>query len=163
MCMYAYVSDGCMGGPDCRVTIPSPDHHHPPNSAFKCPTPQTNPTDGGPRNPTRCARLTMPFDSPFMIHQVFATGFYEELDFSNEAKNQVKMKELLADSPGVYIPKVLERRRVIPKGPTVCLFMRFHPPTTAPAQLNSSHAHVKHHTHDPTGVSGPQHPAAARQ
>lgn len=119
VCMYAYVSDGCMGGPDCGVTIPSPDHHHPPNSAFKCPTPHTNPTDGGPRNPTRCARLTMPVDSPFMIHQVFATGFYEELDFSNEAKNQVKMKELLADSPGVYIPKVLERRRVIPKGPSV--------------------------------------------
>ncbi len=40
------------------------------------------------------------------LQKVFATGFYEELDFSNEAKNQVKMKELLADSPGIYIPKV---------------------------------------------------------
>lgn len=40
-----------------------------------------------------------------IYHQVFATGGYEELDFSNEAKNQIKMKELLADSPGLYIPK----------------------------------------------------------
>lgn len=49
--------------------------------------------------------------------QVFATGFYEELDFLNEATSQMKMKELLeSSSPGVYIPKVysqLSTRRLL--------------------------------------------------
>lgn len=37
---------------------------------------------------------------------VWATGFYQELDFLNEASNQIKMKEFLKDIEGIYVPKV---------------------------------------------------------
>jgi len=33
-----------------------------------------------------------------MIWQVWATGFYEELDFLNEAANQNRMRELLQEN-----------------------------------------------------------------
>eukprot|EP00968_Pinguiococcus_pyrenoidosus_P000881 scaffold48_cov311-Pinguiococcus_pyrenoidosus.AAC.76 len=40
----------------------------------------------------------------------WAIGFYTELDFTNEAKNQMKMRELLdkEDVSGVYVPQVYE-------------------------------------------------------
>jgi len=34
----------------------------------------------------------------WMIWQVWATGFYEELDFLNEAANQNRMRELLQEN-----------------------------------------------------------------
>jgi predicted unusual protein kinase regulating ubiquinone biosynthesis (AarF/ABC1/UbiB family) len=37
---------------------------------------------------------------------VWATGFYQELDFLNEASNQSRMKEILRDQTDVYVPGV---------------------------------------------------------
>eukprot|EP00611_Tribonema_gayanum_P021307 TRINITY_DN4064_c0_g1_i4.p1 TRINITY_DN4064_c0_g1~~TRINITY_DN4064_c0_g1_i4.p1 ORF type:complete len:723 (+),score=280.48 TRINITY_DN4064_c0_g1_i4:457-2625(+) len=38
--------------------------------------------------------------------QVWANGFYMELDFLNEANNQARMRDVLADVPDVYVPAV---------------------------------------------------------
>jgi predicted unusual protein kinase regulating ubiquinone biosynthesis (AarF/ABC1/UbiB family) len=40
------------------------------------------------------------------VLQVWATGFYEELDFLNEASNQIRMAELLKGAEGVIVPRV---------------------------------------------------------
>lgn len=37
---------------------------------------------------------------------MWAQGFYEELDFLNEGANQIRMKEALQSSEGIYVPTV---------------------------------------------------------
>lgn len=36
----------------------------------------------------------------------WATGFYEELDFLNEGRNQERFVKMVADMDGIYVPKV---------------------------------------------------------
>ena len=49
--------------------------------------------------------------------ETWGEGFYTELDFVNEARNQKKFKELIGDTTeGIYVPEVymeLCRRRVL--------------------------------------------------
>ncbi|CAM9689764.1 unnamed protein product [Scytosiphon promiscuus] len=49
--------------------------------------------------------------------RVWATGFYQELDFLNEANNQIRMKKVLSDMKGqVFVPDVvleLSTRRIL--------------------------------------------------
>ena len=49
--------------------------------------------------------------------ETWGEGFYTELDFINEAKNQIRFKELVADTTdGIYTPEVymdLCRRRIL--------------------------------------------------
>lgn len=51
------------------------------------------------------------------IMETWAEGFYTELDFFNEANNQIKFKKLIGDSSeGIYVPEVYLdycRRRVM--------------------------------------------------
>jgi predicted unusual protein kinase regulating ubiquinone biosynthesis (AarF/ABC1/UbiB family) len=49
--------------------------------------------------------------------ETWGEGFYTELDFVNEAMNQIKFKELIADkNEGIYTPEVYMdycRRRIL--------------------------------------------------
>lgn len=51
------------------------------------------------------------------LFEAWAEGFYTELDFINEANNQIKFKKVIGDSsPGIYVPDVYMeycRRRVL--------------------------------------------------
>lgn len=51
------------------------------------------------------------------LMEAWGEGFYTELDFINEANNQIKFKKLISgSSPGIYVPDVYMeycRRRVL--------------------------------------------------
>lgn len=51
------------------------------------------------------------------LMEAWGEGFYTELDFINEANNQIKFKELLGTtSEGIYVPEVYMkycRRRIL--------------------------------------------------
>ena len=47
-----------------------------------------------------------PYDTQLV--DTFGTATFEELNYENEAQNQLKFKRAFADSPSVYVPDVRE-------------------------------------------------------